>query len=196
MPIYKTQDIESIAKNLQAGQIGVLPTDTIYGLHGDAFNKEAVEKVYLVKGRDFNKPCIILISNINDLKKFDVELTKSQESLLKTFWPGPVSVVFSVLNPKFSYLHRGTNSLAFRVPDTGFLQEILRLTGPLISTSANVAGEVPAHTIDMAKEYFKDTVAFYVDGGTLTAEPSTLIRFNEAGVAILRQGSAKVFNKS
>lgn len=186
------KDFKEIAQKLKKGQVGVLPTDTIYGLHTSALNKKAIERVYQIKGRNFNKPCIILISQISDLKQFEINITKNQQELLDKFWPGALSVIFPVSNPEFSYLHRGTNSLAFRIPDHNFLQEVLNISGPLISTSANTERENPAKTIEEAQNYFNDEVDFYVDDGIRTGEPSTVIKFNGEKIVILRQGAAKI----
>jgi L-threonylcarbamoyladenylate synthase len=78
---------------LKEGAIGVIPTDTIYGICTSAFNKKSVEKIYKLRKRNPNKPCIILISSFNDLKNFNVKLNSWQRKILKKLWPGKVSVV-------------------------------------------------------------------------------------------------------
>lgn len=164
-------------KLLKIGKIGVMPTDTIYGIVGSALNPQTVEKIYALRKREKDKPFIILISSLNDLKKFDVTLTKEQRNFLKKIWPNPVSVV----------LPTGTKSLAFRMPKDDKLLALLRAVGPLVAPSANIAGATPAQTIDQAKQYFGDSV-FYVDGGEITSKPSALIEFSDTGVKILRPG--------
>lgn len=184
---------KDIAKLLLNGKIGVIPTDTIYGIVGSALNEKTVEEIYKLRKRVKNKPLIILISSLDDLKKFDIDLTKKQKDFLKKIWPNPISVVLPCISGKFKYLHKGTNSLAFRVPKDEKLLDLLKQTGPLVAPSANFEGEKPTENIEEAKQYFSDRIAFYVDGGLIKSDPSTLIELRKDGLyKILRQGQFKV----
>ncbi len=165
----------------------VYPTDTIYGILGNALSKSVVSKIYKIKGRDENKPFIILISKIEDLKLFGIKISKEQQTFLKSVWPGKVSVILLCTSKKFSYLHRGTNSLAFRLPKKKFLQALLEKTGPLVAPSANPQGLTPATTIREAKKYFGDTIDIYVSGGKLEGKSSTLISLLGKEPEILRK---------
>lgn len=182
-----------IIKLLREGKIGVIPTDTIYGIVGSALNPITVEKIYLLRKRATHKPFIILISSLNDLNHFNIELTKRQKGFLEKHWPNPLSVVLQCNGPRFNYLHRDTNSLAFRMPKDKKLLEILKQTGPLVAPSANFGGEKPSENIEMAKKCFGDRVDFYVDGGEVKSIPSTLIKLNNDGPwDTLRQGAYKL----
>ena len=185
--------INKIIKLLKSGKIGVMPTDTIYGIVGSALNTEVVEKIYKLRKRSLGKPMIILISSLNDLNQFNIELTDKQKDFLQKIWPNPVSVVLPCQSEKFKYLHRGKNSLAFRMPKNKKLLELLKQIGPLVAPSANFEGEKPSETIAEAKKYFGDNVDFYIDGGRLISRPSTIVELNEDGILnILRQGKYKV----
>lgn len=185
--------IHKIIKQLSESELGVIPTDTIYGIVGLALNPQTVEKIYKLRKRSSRKPMIILISSLDDLKKFDIKLTQTQDDFLKKIWPNPVSVILACPSKKFRYLHRGTNSLAFRVPSDRKLVDILKEVGPLVAPSANFEGEPPSQTVTQAKKYFGDQASFYVDGGKLESSPSTLIQLNEDGSwKILRQGDFKL----
>lgn len=175
---------------LKNGGIGVLPTDTLYGIVGQALNKKTVERIYTVKGRTPTKPLIILISSISDLKKFSVSITVQQGIVLAKVWPGKVSVILQCSNKKFEYLHRGTKSLAFRFPKNKKLLEILKKTGPLVAPSANPEGKEPAETISQSKKYFDTEVDFYISGGRKKGNPSTLVSLIEKTPKVLR-GSLK-----
>ena len=180
---------KDIASFLLAGQIGILPTDTLYGVVGSALRKEAVERIFAVRQRDLKKPLIILISSIEDLKLFSVKLTKDQKTKLQAIWPGPVSVVLTCPAEKFFYLHRGLKSLAFRLPASEKLLNLLKKTGPLVAPSANLSGQPPAQTIMQAQKYFQEKVDFYVDAGQLKSEPSTIIVLSKNGEErVLRGG--------
>ncbi|HBQ50940.1 TPA: threonylcarbamoyl-AMP synthase [Candidatus Daviesbacteria bacterium] len=180
--MIRVKSLDQIIKFLKEGKIGVMPTDTIYGIVGSALNPETVEKIYTLRKRSKNKPFIILISSINDLKKFDIKLSKEQEVFLQKIWPNPVSVV----------LH----NLAFRMPKNKKLLALLREVGPLVAPSANIEGEPPAQNIDEAKKYFGNRVDFYLDGGKIESSPSTLIKLASDGLYhILRQGAFQKFPK-
>lgn len=182
-----------IVKLLQMGKVGVMPTDTIYGIVGSALKAQTVEEIYALRNRDSSKPMIILISSLDDLKKFDIALTKEQKDFLNKIWPNPISVILPCPKEKFLYLHRGKRSLAFRIPDNELLLEILKKAGPVVAPSANLEKEKSAETIAQAREYFKDTVSFYVDRGRLASRPSTIVQLYEDGKRIiLRQGSFKI----
>lgn len=172
--------------------VGVMPTDTIYGLCASAFSKKAVLRIYEIKGRRPDKPLIILISSLNDLRRFGIKLNKNQVKIIKRLWPGKVSVVLPCKNKNFNYLTRGTKTLAFRFPGDKKLLKILRKTGPLVAPSANPEGKKPAINIKTAKKYFGTKVDFYIDGGELKSKPSTLVLLKENSIQILRQGAVNI----
>lgn len=178
---------QKIIKILKSGGIGVFPTDTIYGLLGSALNKKTVEKIYSLRKRDKKKPFIILISHPKDLKFFTIKLKEFQKKLIKKFWPGPKSLIFECKSKKFKYLHRGKNSLAFRVPKPKWLRNLLKKTGPLVAPSANLAGKPFAKTIKEAKHYFKEKVDFYFDVGKIDKKPSQIIDIRKKEIKILRK---------
>lgn len=183
---------KNIAEILNKGGVGVMPTDTQYGLLASALNQKAVEKVYTLRKRSPDKPFIILISSINDLKLFDITANQTTMNYLFQLWPNPISIILPCSSNKFSYLHRGSNSLAFRIPKLPKLLKILKISGPLIAPSANFEGYPYAKTITEAKEYFKDNIDFYVDEGKLESSPSTLIKIEDGKIEVLRDGTFKL----
>lgn len=180
--------MDATLQQLKNGGVGVIPTDTIYGLVGQALNKPTVERIYKLKKRSSEKPFIILISSINDLEKFNISLSDDTRKILKKVWPGEVSVVLDCTNESFEYLHRGTKTLAFRLPNNKFLKDLTREVGPLVAPSANLEGYPNARNIYEAEKYFGDQVDFYLDEGEKISEPSTLIKITNGDVEILRQG--------
>lgn len=178
---------------LKKGGIGVIPTDTIYGLVSSALNKKTVEKIYRLKNRNSKKPLIILIGDISDLKKFGINLTPNTYNLKPETWPPKTSILLPCPSAKFKYLHRGTKTLAFRLPASRSLQPtthnlktFLKKTGPLVAPSANLEGQPPAKTAKEAKKYFGDKVDFYVDGGYLGGKPSLLLKPRGSKFKIIR----------
>lgn len=184
-----------LISTLKTGGVAIIPTDTIYGLVGLADNQSTVDNIYKIKGRNPTKPNIILIANLNQLKLFDVSLDEITTKLLQTVWPGEVSVILPCSNPNLSYLHRETNTLAFRLPARSDLQQLIAQVGPLVAPSANPEGQPPATTIDQAKSYFSDQVNYYFPANeVLIGEPSTLVAIDNGQFMIKRQGRVIISN--
>ncbi|MBI4094230.1 MAG: threonylcarbamoyl-AMP synthase [Candidatus Liptonbacteria bacterium] len=187
---------EAVEKILKNGGVGVLPTDTIYGVVGSALSRVAVERIYALRRRNRGKPMIVLIGSLSDLKKFAVRSTPEVKKVLKKFWPGKTSVILPCASRKFSYLHRGTKTLAFRLPAVALatagrpapfdIRKLLRETGPLVAPSANVQGKPPAKTIREARKYFGERVDFYLDAGRLAGRRSSLLSITGDTIKKLR----------
>lgn len=169
-----------------------MPTDTIYGLVGLVMSKRAVEGIYNVRRRNPKKPCVILISQLSDLKKFGIILKKEDQKILEKIWPGKASVILPCSGQKFFYLHRGTKSLAFRIPKKPALIRILRKTGPLLAPSANPEKFPPAKNLAEARKYFGNKIDFYINGGKMKSKPSTLIKIKNGAIKVLRPGAVKL----
>ncbi len=178
----------NLIKILKENGVVVMPTDTLYGIVGRAQNISVVNRIYAIRKRKLKKPCIILIGNISGLEKFSVILSEKQKNALQNYWPGPVSIILDCLDDSFAYLHRGTKTLAFRMPAPQELRDLLIKTGPLIAPSANPEGLSPAEDISKAKEYFGDSVDMYVDGGKISGKASKVIKLHKDGsITILRE---------
>lgn len=174
----------------EAGAIGLIPTDTVYGIVARAIDETAVARLYELKKRD-DKPGTLIAASIEQLE--ELGLKHRYLKAVEQFWPDAVSVVIPAADPKLAYLHKGKMSLAVRIPKDKELQKLLKQTGPLATSSANHPGEPTANTIKQAKDYFGDKVDFYVDGGNLSKqEPSTIIRIIDDAVEVLRQGAVKI----
>lgn len=175
---------------LQPGTVGVIPTDTVYGLVARAADQAAVGKLYALKHRD-KKPGTLIAADIQQLE--DLGLKHRYLKAVEQFWPGAVSVVIPVSDPQLEYLHQGKMSLAVRVPDDAKLQKLLQQTGPMLTSSANQPGQPVSDTLEQARAVFGDQVDFYEDGGDLSSrQPSTVIRIIDDAIEILRPGAVKV----
>ena len=184
---------DKVAPQLQSlSAVGVLPTDTLYGLVGSALNKKTVGRIYKLRKRDSRKPFIILISSIKDLGLFGVKPDEPTKKILKALWPGKVSVVLPCRTSTFKYLHRGTKTLAFRLPALKSLSDLLKKTGPLVAPSANREGKPASITIEEAQGYFGNNADFYVNSGKKQSAPSTIVAVSGNNVEVLRQGSVKI----
>ncbi len=177
-----------LAKIINDGMVGIIPTDTIYGLAGAASSEPAISKMYSLKKRK-RQPGTIIASSIKQLEVLG--FSREDLKLMTKFWPGPISFVLNAEGVA-SYIKKDLNSLAVRIPNSSELLDLLSKTGPLMTTSANPPSTPSATNIEMAKEYFGDSVNFYVDGGELSnREPSTIIGFDGTGkIQIFREGAA------
>lgn len=178
MTVFTSVNDPEITRILMAGGIGVLRTDTLYGIVALASSEAAVRRIYELKGRDDHKSPIVLIDSIDQIHD---RLSEPHRSYVETVWPGPVSVIVpSRLAP--TWLRRGNDSVAYRMPQADDLRGLIRTTGPLIAPSANPQGMQPAMNIREARYYFGDKVDFYVDGGQVDdPQPSRLLRLEPDG---------------
>ncbi len=181
------QDAAKVLKT--PGAVGVIPTDTVYGVVARAIDVAAVERLYTLKQRDI-KPGTVVAASIDQLVELGIK--RSYLKAVEQFWPGAVSVVIPC-GPELEYLHRGKRSLAVRIPRHPELQKLLTQTGALLTSSANHPGESTANTVEEAKKYFADKVDIYVDGGDLSGhQPSTVIRIVDDAIEILRPGAVNI----
>lgn len=178
-------DNENLINILKEGGMVVMPTDTIYGILTSALNKESVERLYKIRKRSPEKPCIILISDISEIENFGISLSQEERKNLKDFFAEekPTSVILDCNNQDFSHLHRGTNSLSFRLPKREDLRNLIKQTGPLIAPSANTEGNIPAKNISESKAYFGVEVDLYVDGGEIVGKASKIVRLYKDGTS-------------
>ena len=173
---------------LQAGQVGVLPTDTVYGLAARASDPTAVAALYTAKQRE-QKPGTVIAATIDQLVELGVQ--RRYLKAVEQFWPNAISIVIPV--DGLDYLDLGKRSLAVRLPKDDALQQLLIQTGPLLTSSANMPGEPPANTVQEAIDYFNDSISFYVDGGDLSGrDSSTVIRMVDDAIEVLRMGAVHI----
>ena len=172
-----------------AGTVGVLPTDTVYGLVARASDQAAVKRLYALKLRE-HKPGTIIAASIEQLVELGIK--RRYLTAVSQYWPGAVSVVIPC-GPELNYLHQAKGSLAVRIPDDSALRQLLEATGPLLTSSANDPGTPTANTLAEARRYFADRVDFYEDGGDLSQhQPSTVIRVVDDAIEVLRPGAVTI----
>lgn len=187
MHIFNSLQDERLMASLIQGAVGVMPTDTVYGLVTVARNEEAVARLYALKSRE-HKPGTIIAADIEQL--ISLGLNEAFVRPMQAYWPGPVSIIVPTGN-NLSYLRQDIQGLACRVPAHPVIHELLLRTGPLLTTSANYPGQPPAVNLAEGQAYFGDRVDFYVDGGDTTGnQSSTVIRIEaDQSITVLRQGA-------
>ena len=189
MKIISSLSDAELVTLLQSGAVGVLPTDTLYGLVCSVKNPAAVARLYALKHRE-HKPGTLIAANVQQLEQLGLNADHLHQ--VEAYWPGAISIIIPC-GPKLEYLHQGLDSLAARVPDKPALHELLLKTGPLLTSSANHPGEQPATNVQEAIGYFGDAVDFIVDGGDLYGSaPSTIIRVAGDTLEVIRQGAVMI----
>lgn len=187
MKFFQSVEDPELVKLLLGSAVGILPTDTVYGLVCRAADKPAVQRLYGLKARE-HKPGTIIAANIDQL--VELGLKRRYLKAVEQFWPGAVSVE---IPHQIEYLNQGTGRQAIRIPDDKQLQALLGSVGPLQTTSANQPGQPVASTVAKAQQYFHDQVDFYVDGGDLSGRAaSTILRIVDDAIEIIREGAVKI----
>lgn len=182
------QALSRAAEVLRRGRLVAFPTDTVYGVGALAFNAEAVQRLYIVKGRSTQKAIAVLIARNSDLLKVAQELTPSAQKLAIRFWPGALTLVV----PKHPRLPKAVSALStvgVRQPDHPFALKLLESTGPLAVTSANRSDEPNSPTAEDVLAQLGGRIDLIIDGGRTPGDaPSTVVDCSQAAPKILRAG--------
>jgi L-threonylcarbamoyladenylate synthase len=180
--------IEAAADAVAEGLCIVLPTDTVYGIGVNAFSADAVQRLLNCKQRGRNMPPPVLVADTMAMRTLVEKVTDEIEAVAERFWPGPLTLILVAQpNLRLDLGERG-QTVAVRIPDHEFTRQLLRATGPLAVSSANVSGEPAATTADEAKAQLGRGVAIYLDGGPAgDPVPSTILDLT-GPPRILREG--------
>lgn len=182
-------DVEKLVKILKEGGIAVIPTDTVYGIVCDALDEEAVDKVYQLKKRSYSKPMLVLMSDMEMVKKYTKSLSKLEKKLFDTFAPGPLTVLVKKADSIPDIVNSGLEDLGVRIPDDKELQMLISKLGhPIVATSANISSTETITRINMLEDSIVKNVDYIYDGGPIYRGASTIVREKDHMVEILRNG--------
>ena len=189
----RTAGIEAAVTAARAGELIVLPTDTVYGIGADAFIPAAVTTMLAAKGRGRNMPPPVLVGTARAAAALVEDLGSFGQDLIDEFWPGALTLVFRA-NPTLLWdLGDTMGTVALRMPLHPVALEVLKQTGPLAVSSANRTGQPAATSVDEAKEQLGESVSVYLDGGPCTeGVPSTILDLTGARPKVLRAGAISV----
>ena len=187
---------EAAGQAIKDGECIVLPTDTVYGIGADAFSAEAVQRLLDAKIRGRDMPPPVLIGEPALIRTLAADVPQTAQALVDRHWPGALTVICRIQPSLRMDLGDAEGTIALRVPDHELARDILRRTGPMAVSSANISGLKAALTCDEAIEQLGDSVSIYLDGGPLGAAgsaPSTIVDFTrrEDG-EVLRRGAISV----
>lgn len=181
--------MKELLKTLKEGKIAIIPTDTVYGLVGDATNESVIKKIYEVKKRDKNKPLLILVSDLEMLKDYIKSLNALEEKIINKFWPGPLTILLSKNENVSNTLTSNKDSVGVRLPDKEDLRYLISKFGkPIIATSANITGKETITNVSELEPAIKDNVDLIIDDGTINAISSTIIKVQDNKIIFVREG--------
>lgn len=182
--------LNKVKETLVRGRVIAYPTETFYGLGVDVFNKEAIKRVFELKGREEGKPIPILVKDRGMLLEVVEAIPPLAEDLIKGFWPGPLTIVFNARPNLPTILTGGTGKVGVRVSSNPTAQRIVEAFGkPLTTTSANPSGQRPPTTVQEVVDYFRDRIELIIDGGPLPGRlGSTVVDVTGEGLVIMREG--------
>jgi L-threonylcarbamoyladenylate synthase len=147
------------------GDLIVIPTDTVYGVGADAFNPAAVQKLLDAKGRGRTSPPPVLVPSIETLDALAEQVTSEMRDLAEAFWPGGLTIVVPARTTLAWDLGETNGTAALRMPDHELTLELLRESGPLAVSSANLTGQPAALTAAEAHDALGDRIAVYLEAG-------------------------------
>ena len=181
--------VELAHKILIRGGLVAFPTDTVYGLGCLVNNLDAIDRLYQVKERSQSKAIAVLIAELADLQELTVEVPHLAASLAARFWPGALTLVF----PKHPNLPENLSPLptvGIRMPDHAFARSLMRLAGPLATTSANISGQNNPVTAEEVLAQLDGRIELVIDGGPASSGiPSTVVDCTTPQPRVLRIGA-------
>lgn len=183
------RQVRRIVSELQTGAVIVYPTDTIYGLGCDIFNKKTIERIYQIKQESLKKPLSFVCADLTDLAQYAKNISNTSYRLMKRLLPGPYTFILeaSRLVPKVMVSKRKT--VGIRVPENEICLAIVRELGhPIVSTSVTRDESEILNTPADIEARFGKVVDVIVDGGILMSEPSTVVDLTGSEPVVIRKG--------
>jgi L-threonylcarbamoyladenylate synthase len=183
--------IAEAARIICSGGVVIFPTTGLYGLAADAFNSAAVDKVFAVKQRPPDKPILILVSNIGQIRNLVREIPPAAEQLMTAFWPGKLTLVFKAGNGLLPGLTAGTGKIGIRLPVHPVARHLVHAVGrPITATSANLSGQTGCSRISDIDPAIAGAVDLILDAGPLEGGAgSTILDVTQYPPVILRDGA-------
>jgi L-threonylcarbamoyladenylate synthase len=187
------QSIESLtraAEVISRGGVIAFRTDTFYGLGADPFNQDAVRTIKQLKGREDDKPILIVISDADHLGRFITSISPAFQLLAKNFWPGALTLIGEARAALPPEITAGTKTVGVRLPNDDRVRLLVRnCGGALTATSANPSHAAPATTARQVHEYFGEAIDLIVDDGDAqTDRPSTVVDVSQDAPRLIREG--------
>jgi L-threonylcarbamoyladenylate synthase len=192
-PEQRTAGIDAAVTAARAGELIVLPTDTVYGIGADAFIPASVTTMLAAKGRGRNMPPPVLVGTARAAAALVDDLGAFGQDLIDEFWPGALTLVFRASPTLLWDLGDTKGTVALRMPLHAVALDVLKQTGPMAVSSANRHGQPAAITAYDAEQQLGEAVSVYLDGGPCTDNiPSTILDLTGTIPKVLRSGAIGV----
>ncbi len=188
LPERRLAGLAAAASAVRAGQLVVLPTDTVYGLGCDAFSSSAVRALLSAKGRGRDMPVPVLVGSWSTVDGLVLGVPPRARALIEAFWPGGLSLVLPHAPSLGWDLGETRGTVMLRMPLHPVALELLREVGPMAVSSANRSGSPPAATVEQAREQLADRVGVFLDGGPAGESASTIVDLTSEDPVLLREG--------
>jgi tRNA threonylcarbamoyl adenosine modification protein (Sua5/YciO/YrdC/YwlC family) len=173
-----------------AGELVVLPTDTVYGVGADAFSPAAVRRLLAAKGRGREMPPPVLVGSVRAANALVEDMGQDGQQLISEFWPGALTIVCRATRSLNWDLGDTKGTVAVRMPEDAVALDLLRETGPMAVSSANLSGSPSAMTAAEARDQLGELVSVYLDGGTVAGGvASTILDLTGPQPRLLRRGA-------
>lgn len=188
-PQNRSEAIAAAAAALKSSRLVVMPTDTVYGIAADAFDSQGVASLLAAKGRGRDMPVGVLVGSWHTIEGLVYHVPESARELIRAFWPGALSLVVRQAPSLQWDLGDARGTVMLRMPLQPVALELLRETGPLAVSSANISGQPPATTAEEAQRQLGGLVDVYLDGGPSEQQAaSTIVDLTGEAPRILRDG--------
>lgn len=182
------RSIDKVVECLKNGGVIAYPTDTIYGVGCDIFNQKGIRKIYQIKQRDPRKPFAFICSELSEVARY-AQVSNLAFKIMKRHLPGPYTFVLEASRIVPELLTTKQRTVGIRIPDNNIVLEIVRRLGqPLVTTSANIAGDETYQDPSLIHDDWGSQLDMVVDGGLLHGDPSTVISLRNDTIEVLRQG--------
>ena len=182
-------NVDHVVNIIVSKELAIVPTDTVYGIIGDALDENVIRKVYEAKRRDYSKPLIIMVSSFNMLNKYVKYINELEQKLIDKYWPGKLTILFKKSELVSDLITNGSDLVGIRFPDNKDLIDIMnRLDKPLLSTSCNISNKDVITSVDMIEKELLSKVSFVYDGGELSDISSTIVQVIDNKIRIIREG--------
>lgn len=184
-----TEELKVVCNLIKNGELVIFPTETVYGIGANAFDAEAVGKIFIAKGRPSDNPLIVHVGKKADIEEIATDITKVEEKLIERFMPGPFTLI---LKKKPGVLPdivtAGLDTVAVRIPKNLIAQAIITFSGvPIAAPSANISGRPSGTNIEDIKQELETKVSAVIDGGnTEVGLESTVVKVVDEVPVILR----------
>ncbi len=188
---FQNSDIRRAASALAEGGVVIYPTETFYALGGDPNSESAVNRTFVLKGRDFSKPLPLIASDRSAILRVVSRWPGKAEVLAEAFWPGPLSMLLPAADFVCPLLHSHTGRLAVRISPHPVAASLAKVLGGLIiSTSANLSGGPACRRLDEIPTALLEGVDAVIPGGELSGRlPSTIVDLTETPPRLVREGA-------